>query len=205
MLLNELNKPKITPALQKATLNYFKKGAGQDTIAEELLQINLKKLGWKILDNNGMYSGVYYNPRKSYVLKINKREDYAYQFYVNLIHRHPNKHFPIISDMKVMKIGNFNYRVYLIEKLHRLPRAGILVIKLDELYYGLKNVSKEHIAQRVKELFPRTPAIFKDAEFVNAVWELSWSGGGFRTSWDMHEDNIMQREDGTIVIIDPYS
>jgi len=69
----------------------------------------------------GLYSVVFYNPNKSYIIKINKSEDKAFAHYVSIIHGSRNPHFPKISDKKELKIGNETYYIYLIEKLTKVP------------------------------------------------------------------------------------
>jgi hypothetical protein len=81
---------------------------------------HMEKLGWIELDF-GSFASVYGNKSKPYILKKLNDPDICYEAYVRLIHRHPNKHFPIISDMKKLRFNGNNYYVYLIEKLYKIP------------------------------------------------------------------------------------
>ena len=95
--------------------DYFRdniKNPNSNTILKDLLN----KLGWKYLDE-GLYSMVFYNSNKSYILKINNTEDDAFHHFVNIIHLYKNPHFPKISDMKELTINDKTFHIYLIESL----------------------------------------------------------------------------------------
>ena len=122
-----------------AAFKYFRKGAGYSEMAQIKLRKNLKKLGWTLLSDSGLFSDVYENPLKPYVIKINKTPDPAYARYVKLIHTHPNIHFPKIGDMKRLKVIDENYFVYLIERLQPLSRSTVIAKIIDRAYYALIN------------------------------------------------------------------
>jgi len=74
----------------------------------------------------------------------------GYEKYVDLIHKYRNKHFPRITDMKVLKIGRENYYVYLIEKLYKIkePTASNYANIFDCVicnFYDEPNVSLEKL------------------------------------------------------------
>ena len=198
-----MSKAKITTPVTKAAFKYFRQGGGENTICD--LHSALNKLGWKLLNNNGSFSVIYWNPRKSYVLKINRVEDDSYQNYVKLIHTYSNKHFPRIGDMKVLRIGKINYYVYLIEKLQTLPKAGAISYIIDRAFNALdssEDFSEKGCMDALKQEFNgRLPKILKDKSLIDAIRLLTIDTTIF---WDMHSENIMLRKDGTIVIIDPY-
>ena len=99
-------RPKIGKRIEKATFDYFrghKGSAGAFKSGLEGLGVRLQKLGWTLL-GKGYFSSVYQNPKKNYVLKINSRPDEGYAEYVRIIKKTKNKHFPRISDMKVLSL-----------------------------------------------------------------------------------------------------
>ena len=163
------------------------------------LGITLNNIGWKKLDN-GLYSTVYANPNKPYILKVNNRPDRAFAWFALLTHKFPNIHFPKIGNAKFTKIGNFNYYIYLIEKLKLiLPDQTAVTISdfcnaaASQWYSPIQDV----IAQFSFEEFP------VDKELAAALRILGKYKKKCRL--DIHENNVMQRADGTLVIIDPYT
>jgi hypothetical protein len=182
---------KITPSMSKAAFKYFRDGGGEENFAEENLHKELKKLGWTLLTNEGAASGVYQNSKKPYVLKINRLYDPGYERFVKIIKENPNKHFPNISDMKRLKIRNYSYYVYLIEKLNVIPEryARKYVRKMENFMFG------EYEYAGLPTFLEKNPTL------VAALKVLAKDG---LRGLDLHEGNIMKRSDGTIVIIDPY-
>ena len=204
MKITELYRPKLGKNLEAPAFDYFKKShktsdydyeKRQDLQQE--LRDKLKSLGWKHL-NSGVYSSVFSNPTKSFVLKINKRPDPGYQRYVNIVKSHRNKHFPIISDIKKMEIAGNIYYVYLIEKLISIPAKmafnyerwfdSIITkpgIPLEKLFWN-----------NVPIIFKKQPGLLKALQIVeqSAISESIY----------LHSKNMMKRADGTIIITDPY-
>ena len=86
---------KISKPITKASFDYFNKINDNYTYDLEMTELKpkLKKLGWRRTDA-GAYGSVYVNSSKPYVLKISKRPDEAYEKFVRLIKKYPNKHFP---------------------------------------------------------------------------------------------------------------
>ena len=115
----ELDVPHITPEEEEATSDWVNNTSRffDDRV---ILEDNLRSLGWYEI-GFGAFSIVFANSKKSsYVLKLNKQPDPGYEQYVNLIHEHPNKYYPQISDKKLLKAGEQNFYVYLIEKLQHI-------------------------------------------------------------------------------------
>jgi hypothetical protein len=206
MLLTELNKPRILEPEKKQAFDYFKKrnenifGNINEKIDTAFFK-KMKKLGWKIT-GSGMYSNVFLNPTKNYVLKINMREDIGYQRYVELIHRSRTIHFPKISDEKFLTLGGDTYGMYLIEKLRHLPKPynyayAEIITKITEACDSPINI----IVKWFNENYGDDPnKITLPISLIKASQKL----GKYYNQIDIHEDNIMQRADGTIVITDPY-
>lgn len=102
MKINEFYKPKISKGVEKAAFEFFPKAKDDRRDATITLKLKLKKMGWIYLDN-GAFSSVYVNDKKSYVIKINSYPDPGFEYYVNTIKKYHNKHFPKISDKKVLE------------------------------------------------------------------------------------------------------
>jgi len=210
MLLNELYKPKIGNPLTTAVAGYYKTPNRMNSDLSE----KLKKLGWTMLADPGAFSAVYGNPKKNYVIKINLNPDSAFADYASVIKKYRNKHFPKISDMKSMKFpdrGYMNtYYVYLIEKLHPISMDNKIFAKLISQIMDMPTTNINEIYKIFEEDWSRIKntkeviAYFrKNPSLVRAARIAGRNIGGHCN--DMHSGNIMQRQDGTVVITDPYA
>jgi hypothetical protein len=101
--------------------------------------------------------------------------------------------------MKIVKIDDQNYYIYLIEKLTKLPalqalsNSDFFAIIIRRAYSSLDVIFNHDI-----------PTIFKtDPSLVRALRIVGQCADD--CGLDMHSGNIMQRTNGTIVITDPYS
>ena len=159
-------------------------------------------MGWTPL-NSGAYSDVYKNPRKNYVMKVTTEPDYGYAKYVDLIKRSRNPHFPKISDRKTFTVRGDDYDIYLIEKLRHLEwdiatqyvnifrniiwtRVANLRVDLNDLYNN-----------NIPKILSQNPKLVSALEIIGE--------NSSDQELDIKNDNIMERDDGTIVITDPYA
>lgn len=211
MLLNELAKTRIPEPVKQTVFDYFRLRSKtwknpDERQVDDNFEEKLLTLGWKRL-GAGSFSSVFQNPKKNYVLKINKRHDEGYEHFVRLIHRYPNKSFPRISDMKNLDIDGENYYVYLIEKLSKIPErtaekyayifAHVIDNPTDSLAQLFNSENWSYLPHSTPQIFRRNPAL------ITALRVIGRNIGYFGN--DIHLHNIMYRKDGTIVIIDPYS
>jgi hypothetical protein len=206
MNINEYYQPKISKGIEKVALNYYNK-LHQDNYfkidADNLLRKKLSKYGWKFL-NTGVFSQVFVNPNKNFVLKINSNPDIGYASYVALIKHYKNPHFPIISDMKKIIIGDANFKktyyIYLIEKLYPYKNY-----ENNKIFNAVSENSKLPLSQIFKkEKIP--PILLSHPKLVKALQIIgNYDDTNDIIYLDLHTGNIMQRNDGTIVITDPYS
>ena len=162
------------------------------------------ELGWEAL-SEGHFSIVFTKPNLPYVLKVNQQSDKPFQHFVELSKRYPNRHFPKISAVKQIEYDEETFYIYTIEKLNKIKTSFDLYRFADtiekiaiapDLYLEtiLNNVRR--ISEEEKQWFRDHPGLVKAARLVGK--EKQW------TTIDIHDENIMQRKDGTIVIIDPY-
>jgi len=211
MKIEELYRPKISNKLL-APANKFA-ASTTDLYSYKQMKKDFLKLGWKEI-GIGMYAAVFANPNKSFVLKVVHMQDKGYEEYANLIKRHRNKHFPIISDRKKIEIRtahNVNsVYVYMIEKLKPTGKASWTfaevfdnimhnpTIELDKLF----TIYTKNKYRDVIEMLKNNPSLVKALRILGKNrWDSSMN---YVCGIDMHSGNIMQRKDGTIVITDPY-
>ena len=205
MNLQEYKGPKIGKRVGKVLGDFVGNPYGPDA-----LNSLLRRHGWTCFSMSSKYSNVYCNPKYRYVLKINKRPDIGYENYVQLIHKKRNKHFPHISDRKEIMVGGEKYYAYLIEELFHID---------DSRAKHLSSIYRDYIKGRkyglkIDKIFTDIywypagvpPELRDDPSMINAleiVADNSLLSGEF--SIDLHKRNIMEREDGTVVITDPYA
>ena len=195
--------PRITDPIKKLAFASFK-----GELSRAAFEEHMEELGWIELDF-GAYASVYGNKSKPYILKKLNEPDMGYETYVRLIHRHPNKHFPIISDMKKLRFNKDNYYVYLIEKLYRIPyRKGNQILKdilntYEDLLYlegRMQTVISTYLGKSVRNNGP-SKFLRDNPSLIEAIYFLAHDS---YDDLDFHDENIMQRANGTIVITDPY-
>ena len=205
MKLQELYKPKVEKRIASAAKEYVQqKRLDLPTVnAQFNLQEKLAKIGWKRAKDGG-YSTVYINPAKSYVIKINDRQDGGYMQYVRIMHKYKNKHFPIISDIKRLPLGLENvYFVYLIEKLEEIDCTGEVLRTMDECQKLVRKIA--HNNYTVEEVYGNDlPDCFKKDPALLKACVILGKNVGCRFI-DMHWGNFMKRSNGTLIITDPYS
>jgi hypothetical protein len=228
MLLDELYKPKIGKNVSGAVNQYYANRYSDTPVDKEenlnWLNEKLSKLGWKPLSLTASYSNVYENPKKNYVLKVNKQEDKGYDRFVQLTRRVRNKHFPKISDRQEFSFGNKEYKftqhtfyAYLIEKLQPIPEpynenyavfiSSIAVIyqyEMNPSYSLLREILFRDYLWDDQSRADAVKFIQDNPDIVKAAAILGNALKYYKINLDLHDKNIMQRADGTVVIIDPY-
>jgi len=125
MRLDEYSKPRVPVKVFKVVDDEVRTSSSSLNMDQKL-----EKLGWEFF-NGGSFAAVYTNPKKPYILKINKQPDKAYAYYVSIIRKLHNKHFPKISDLKFIEVNGGRYYIYLIEKLHKAKYGVAIASRLD--------------------------------------------------------------------------
>ena len=165
------------------------------------LKVRMSALGWNQIGEPSSFSNVYANDSKPYILKVNRQPDRAFAWFAFLTRKFPNVHFPRIGNMKVMFLGPSARKcyIYLIEKLEEIPTRHSQDWKYDTYLFSgyIATNEKVDILKKCK-----TDAV-KEQSFVDALTILKHHKKNFRV--DLHNENLMQRKDGTIVIIDPFA
>lgn len=164
------------------------------------IENNLKKLNWTLL-SFGNFGRVFTKSNVPYVIKISQQEDVGYEKFVSIVHTYPNKHFPKISKDIIVN----SFYVYFIEKLHPMSND---ILKGEMCDYcsmiDLKYVKSGYNEQKAKiSAFEKTHKSLAEAlEILSSIVEED-ENGTLRLDLD-NFNNIMQRKDGTPVIIDPF-
>ena len=209
MILQELYKPKFTPKLASTVDSYVlgladKAKIAADSVAAQQsdndlydeLTDRLEKMGWEFHDS-GYFSSVFINPRKNYILKVNTIPDEGFNYFVNLIKRYPNKHFPIVSNLRLIKTAAHDYYMYYIEKLYPVQ----YLVEKDISTYCLHHAYKRY-NHTPNPYSSDSEYVKNNPDFARALDIVLQYHGKFGI--DVPGDNIMQRQDGTVVITDPY-
>jgi len=184
----------------------------------------LKDNGWRGI-GSGYFSLVYANPNYPYVMKVTKKYDRGFAKFAMLTHQHPNKHFPVIGNAKLIKTGMSKYHVYLIEKLFPLEeRYEECVSMLSSIIDVVDNPTPENVNSHIANIIKRNIKFLRDndrdAEYMEDFYDqwqefmkengsvieamlivLKYRDGAL----DFAPRNFMQRKDGTIVITDPVA
>lgn len=200
MLLSELNK--LFPLDQDtmmAAKDYFASnpsGSQHGSSTEPFLE-----LGWEH-PSSGRLSDVYTHPDKPYVLKINRKYDRAFAWFVMLTKKFPNPHFPKVGNMKLVKVGRYKYYIYLIEKLEFFQSKSDIGIPTFVMNDILRNPYEANMyVQNLDSEYQKWLAA--RPKFLEALVIIGTNSHGYEE--DLCVSNLMQRKDGTIVITDPLT
>lgn len=204
-------------AAQKHAQKHFKQGVaegrknlkevnapGELSVPEELVQ-QFTNRGWSIA-GEGRDQIVLSKPGNRYVLKIvgqgsGQRIDMIRR-YINFYRQHQrNPHFPKVGGDRTFRWQDKTYYAYTQEQLKHLPGDEAV---LDYLEYAMSL----H-AQGLEPKFDLIPPGLKVEQvkgLIYAVDELIGAGIGDTHSFDLtNVYNIMQRDNGQLVIVDPFA
>lgn len=191
---------------------------------DELLD-DFEKRGIKFI-GGGKYGQVFSHPAWNYVIKVFEDDPY-YMGFVDWVIAHPNKHFPRFSK-RPLKMHKFysrfsndtnHFYVVKIEKLYPITDRALMEFLVYELERIGEAAWKKHNNHQYTYYNPNYTQRFPNGSMVKGATvedvfkQYPWTeslGLAFSALWeaevghqDIHSGNIMQRKDGTIVIIDP--
>jgi len=155
---------------------------------------HLSENGFKQLGDFGQGGVVFEHPSYSWVFKL-FTHDPEYLRYLNYALAHQNNpHVPKIKG-KMIKINNETFVVRM-EKLYRSSReeTHTLATKLRSIN-DIEFFNSPFMQEEIKLLKTDYPGIYK------IITDLLHTNPD--SQFDFHSENIMERKDGTIVIIDP--
>jgi hypothetical protein len=204
MRIDEITIPRKLRRGVQATHNVTKSENG---FTVEPMRELLKKTGWEFV-NSGYFSGVYVNADKPYVMKINIRPDIGYDKFVKLTKKLNSPYLPKIHDRKYFTKDGKTYYIYLIEKLEECDPA--LANDINTVAREIEYIPQEIFdAEELKFVKEDNRNIDEDyPRLIDLIVTLTYRGHelmGLGGIVEIAQDNIMQREDGTPVIIDPYA
>lgn len=179
-------------------------------------ELGLKKLG------HGAFGIVLQSPDPNWVYKVIEK-DPAYEEYIDFITENPNNHYPKIKRVKKMtsffkryQLQEDKFTVIVIEKLEPIPKEK------QKFIVDLANEDVDDIPEYTPD-GDTNDSRFTLEEIMSHNWgewtaENLWGAyyaaltlrrselrRDSETYIDLHAGNIMQRKDGTIVIIDPIA
>lgn len=191
--INELVPYKSHPVYKKAKKefktkqDYFKRQESLENFAR-----SLKRHGFKLL-GQGSFGITFEKPGYPWVIKV-FTSDNPYKHFLDYVIAHQdNPHLPKIKG-KFIKINDITFAVR-IEKLKSVKYDNPVVMALDKI---IGDPSDEGINKSLRDWlrkkYPRMLEVLKDLRKSTKKMEFNW---------DTHDENVMQRADGTIVITDP--
>lgn len=151
-------------------------------------------------DAHGAYSSILVHPKLPYIIKLFDSTDTGYLEFLKIAVAHPdNPHFPKLRG-RPMKLGE----KFVAVRMEKLLPFGIAAF--EEIEYMLDTSS--HNADWQKHIDPRGiqgEFLAKWPRFAEALDILrnAEKADGIRTDW--HNGNIMKRDNGTPVILDPFA
>jgi hypothetical protein len=169
---------------------------------------------------SGLYAHVMGKGASPHVLKLFSSTDQGYLSYVAMAMTYPNKHFPKFKG-KLMKITNDYYAVRM-EMLYPIDNQTLAKEYGFNEIYDFLEVLKELIRAGQNQDYPLSEFpehFYKTAyydyeegqierfmtihkELAEACFRIGLYAKGHV---DLHWGNIMEREDGTLVITDPLA
>jgi len=180
---------------------------------------HLLNKGW-INTATGSMSRIFEHKNKNYVIKINIKEDKAFNSYVQIIKQIKTIYVPRILDEKYFEKSGKTYHIYLIEKLYNLPMSDPKSDAIQRCFWELipgteKWTVKDLMDRLTKEESYSYQASAKYGKVIKilnkykglaeTILKIAASADKSKNLYlDIHTGNLMQRKNGTPVITDPY-
>lgn len=145
-------------------------------------------------------------------MKINRKYDRAYAWFILLTKKFPNLHFPKIENAKILRYNGEKYYVFLIEKLIPVTLSDLKIENkiiarncFDSLNKIVKNPNKsiEDLNLNLDGRPTLKNLLEGNKSLIEALRTIGKNSHGYMI--DIHMQNIMKRKDGTLVIIDPLA
>lgn len=170
----------------------------------ERLMMFIKQRGFTLI-GSGTYARVYGSAHAPYVIKI-FRKDPCYSKFLSLAAKTQNSHFPrLVGEPRRISAQDIMIKM---EKLKKAsPRNTFLVKRISQGFtqiYGMRVHGQDNSGLDAK-LSAWLKGIEQHAELIEAVKLLHDTFGKDGCYLDLDTSNIMQRADGTVVIIDPVT
>lgn len=174
-----------------------------------------KKHGFEHVQNGG--TDVFIAPNQKYVVKMVRRDSPSLE-YAKFVKQNRNKHYPTIYGIKELDEVHATHRgrddknyIVIQERLYHLPREIEYAVdkyllpiseeierrydSYDEFLNSIRNNAAKSHGDHARSFFPKS---FLDAMVqMGDVFDKYFS--------DLHGQNVMQRQNGTLVITDPVA
>ena len=189
-----------------------------DMTADQATVAIAQEMGTKVLGSGGAFGKVIQSHNPDIVYKVFERDD-AYLAFIRFIQRVPSIHFPKIYKIKKMtsffkryEVQEDKFYVVALERLNEMtdePFNALFVTNLlglhsphDPTRYLPNGYPNEGGIPAITFLnrYPQLKSLWTAALKIRGMMR-DFSDFG----WDVHRGNLMQRDDGTIVIIDPVT
>lgn len=173
------------------------------------------------LIGSGMFGKVFYSPSWNYVIKVFDKDD-GYLKFVNFALENPSRHFPkfmkgprnLPQFLTRLSSSNERFTVVKMEKLNKLTKEiheflGYNLRTLADHYTNNVETPVEIIVDSQVVKFKHTTDVFLKYKQYNLPSLIKvYNQLNILTDEhirnDLHVGNIMMRDDGTIVITDPF-
>lgn len=163
------------------------------------VDITLLNHGWKTIAY-GQFAIVYGKQSVPFVVKVIHKEDKGYEAFLSVVRNNKNKHFPVILDEFIIN----NAYVYFIEDLQPMVVSTKDRSDMEKYFDYLGLVGYDGYDKQKKFI----------QDYKKSHGSLATAIELLRDAEDEHEDgliidfnnehNFMKRNDGTLVIIDPF-
>lgn len=161
------------------------------------LERNLNENGWFEIAA-GQNGKVFENGSKKFIIKITQDPDVCYEAFVDIVKNNPHKCFPEIYSNFTVSTKYGDYYVYMIEKLYPLDNDDLFIGALCVTYFYQKFLIED---EKIEFLFERQYPDIAEAIQILIENEL-FDDPSFHNDLE-NPYNYMQRNDGTVVLIDP--
>jgi hypothetical protein len=193
----------------------------EETHIDDGITERLKELGYKFL-GNGVDQQAWLEPNTGYVLKIfgtssngtfSTSQKMFYRWAKFCEKNKDNEFLPKFYGIETFVFNNDNYIQFRQEKLVK-TKLNLMEITQDMVESADKNKSFKEFVKQVKnnaEWYPLSYRALDDDQnvtwmkkFYKTIMALNKIADKKGWTSDIHSDNVMMRQDGTPVIIDPW-
>lgn len=188
----------------------------------------LKSAGYKKL-GSGMDASVWMKDEGTIVKIIMPAEDPTesisrMELFYKFVKANPNlKHLPKFKksdghEVFEFEIGGIPFLQFSMEQLHPLKNNSldeyIIWFMSDyadkdwnSLYTKLPKLLYDEVSKEYSEMFKKLPneKIQDYKDLFSTIKLLKKLGKKYKFGWDLHTDNVMRRNDGTLVVTDPWA
>lgn len=181
----------------------------------QLIGIMADEFNFRIL-GSGALGTVLQGPDPNTVYKVVEQDD-AYLSFVNFAMKNPNPHYPHFKKVKTLTAFYARYNVQpnkftviKLEKLIPLPEdSGVFASDLADVELGLESATPTYLPNgRINEHDLTYAELAETRPWIISLWyaiRAIQKSKLIKGAPDLHPGNFMQRQDGTVVIIDPVA